>query len=167
MLCDICQEREANVFIKKIENNEKVEYNLCEVCAAKMTSPSIDLADFQQDFFSNLSDMLAGFVDIGKLEETEEKECPQCGITFSDFQQAGRLGCAECYDTFADRLAPLLQRLQGSIQHAGKAPVDIEKKTQIEKLRQELKEAVAREEYERAAVIRDRIRSLERKKTNK
>ncbi|MFW6133942.1 MAG: UvrB/UvrC motif-containing protein [Elusimicrobiota bacterium] len=167
MLCDICKKREANVFIKKMVNGKIVEYNLCEVCASEMMPSSIDFSGFDKDFFSGLSDMLAGFSDIeqvGKIEK--ELKCEKCGTSFGDFQKRGRLGCDRCYDTFSDKLEVLLNRLQGSAHHSGKSPPNIEKKMEIGRLKKDLQDAVEKEEYERAAVIRDKIRDLEKKKSN-
>jgi len=165
MICDNCNEREANVHIKKIENGQVTEYNLCQECAAQMGEMPVSFPDFQSSIFGNLSDMLAGFSDAARIEKVEaEKKCPGCGQTFSDFQNSGRLGCGECYDTFEKSLNLLLQRIQGATQHAGKSPLGIEEKAEIVKLKEELKKAVEAEEYERAAVIRDKIRELEKKK---
>ena len=63
---------------------------------------------------------------------------------------------------FEDNLASLLRRLQGSAQHAGKGPVGTEKRIQFNKLKKELQKVIEKEEYERAAVIRDKIRELEK-----
>ncbi|MFC2062187.1 UvrB/UvrC motif-containing protein [Elusimicrobiota bacterium] len=164
MECEICHSNEATVFITKIENDNKVEYGLCEECASEIAPASIDFGGFQKDLLSSLSDMLVGFSDLDKNEKiVEELKCPGCGALFIDFQETGRLGCSLCYKTFADKLMPLLNRLQGSIQHAGKSPVGIEQHGEIERLKMEIQTAIEKEEYERAAVIRDKIEELEKK----
>ncbi len=78
------------------------------------------------------------------------------------------MGCSECYRTFNKKLLPLLRRLHGSVQHTGKAPlqkVGVGKKgKEIMELRRELQKVIEKEEYEKAAVIRDKIKKLEKKK---
>lgn len=168
MLCDICQEREATLFIKKIENGEKMEYNLCEICSSNLESPSISLNDIHENIFSGLTDMLVGFSDMkteGKIEG--ELKCTNCGFTSGDFMQSGRLGCSNCYRIFEDKLTSLLRRLQGAVQHAGKSPPGAEKFVEIKKIKSELQKAIEREEYERAAVLRDKLKELDKKRKDK
>ncbi|MGM0442088.1 MAG: UvrB/UvrC motif-containing protein [Elusimicrobiota bacterium] len=167
MLCELCNKRKATVLIKKIDNGEKIEYNLCEKCASQISRPEINLKELQKDIFSSISDMLAGFSSLESYETEPDKitskKCPGCGLTFKEFQDSGQFGCPECYQTFSDELIPLLKRLQGSVQHAGKSPPGKKKLTEINKLREELDNAVAKEDYERAAVIRDKIKEVKEK----
>jgi protein arginine kinase activator len=62
-------------------------------------------------------------------------------------------------------LTPLLENIHGETRHCGKTPRRLpqNKQTQSEliQLRNRLKQAVTKEDYEEAARIRDRIRSLE------
>jgi len=162
LICDICKKHKATVFIKKTVNGKKVEYNLCETCAGKVSGPSNNTSVFSQNLFSGLSDMIAGFSDSEKTGEIEGAlVCSKCSMTFGDFQLSGRFGCDKCYDVFAVNLTPLMKRLQGSVQHAGKSPPGTEKDTEINKLKKELESAVKKEEYERAAIIRDKLKELE------
>ena len=164
MHCELCKKRDATIFVKKVENGKKIEYNLCEVCASDIMKPTIEIMDIDSDFFSNLADMLAGFSDMEKGELEAQIRCLKCGLTAGEFQEGGRLGCENCYEVFEEKLRPLLKRLQGAVQHAGKYPPKYEKKQEVEKLKEELKKLVENEEYESAAVIRDKIKELENKK---
>ena len=60
---------------------------------------------------------------------------------------------------------PLLENIHGETRHCGKSPrrYPQTKKTEAElvQLRQRLKRAVDREDYEEAAKIRDQIKTLE------
>jgi protein arginine kinase activator len=91
--------------------------------------------------------------------------CPQCGLSYAEFRRLGRLGCEACYETFRDDLKPLLRRVHGSTAHAGAVPAHLERglesRREIKRLRSELDLAVRREEYERAAELRDAIREIE------
>lgn len=93
-------------------------------------------------------------------------ECPHCGLSLAEFNKAGRLGCSECYRVFADELHSLLRKIHGSDQHFGKVPVTDPFQLQVRKellaLRRRLKRAIEREEFEKAAGLRDRINQIER-----
>ena len=92
-------------------------------------------------------------------------------MTFSQFRKIGKLGCPHCYDTFKEQLLPFIKRLHGgNIEHKGKIPERIGGhfliKKEIEQLRLELKELINNEEFEKAAVIRDEIKSKEKQLTS-
>jgi protein arginine kinase activator len=62
-------------------------------------------------------------------------------------------------------LLPLLQQIHGHVEHAGRTPagrpLDGSQRHRLGELRTALDEAVRGEDYERAALLRDEIRSLE------
>lgn len=84
--------------------------------------------------------------------------CSQCGQTFAEFQKGGLLGCAGCYSVFASELSRIFKRLHGATQHC-LAEVQPAKET-VQDLEAQLKDAVAREAYEEASGLRDRILAL-------
>jgi len=173
MLCEECQMRPATIHITKIVNNEKFQVHLCEVCA-KQKHISLPTG------FSVLGFDDAGF-SVGKLlssffEPTEQSltnamdnaKCSRCGLSFDNFIQTGRFGCSQCYNTFKDQMNPLLRRIHGKTYHVGKVPRrtggQLRIQHEINRLKGELQEAINAEEYERAAVIRDKIKQLEQSK---
>jgi len=92
--------------------------------------------------------------------------CPGCGLTVLEFRQSGILGCPACYDAFQPDLGALIARAQaGATHHTGRAPRrasgNVERGMQRARLVQELSAAVAAEQYERAARLRDRLRQLD------
>ena len=93
-----------------------------------------------------------------------------CGITFLEFRKQGRLGCPHDYVCFAEELEPLLLNIHGETRHVGKVPKcgasNAEQQTQLIRLRREMKEAIAAEEYERASKLRDEIRKIEQTRTS-
>lgn len=172
MLCEQCGQRPASVHITKIVNNQKSEYHLCEECArARQEEWSFPGFGAEPDF--SLHKFLAGLLahepnwgaGPGTVSE-QGLQCRRCGLSYEQFRETGRLGCDECYTSFGEQLLPLLRRLHGSVQHVGKAPKRaagrLRLQQDIERLRRELQELVAREEFEKAAQVRDRIRELER-----
>ncbi len=168
MVCDECGKNEAHIHIMQIGPNGRIEKNLCEECASGYGTTmfasqqnSMSVNDFLKGVFSSAAE--AG---NDAEERHHELVCPNCGMSYQDFRQTGKIGCSVCYDTFRQQLEPLLRRIHGSSVHSGKIPHrsggTLEMKHEIEVLRRNLQEAVRQEEYEKAAEYRDRIRVLER-----
>lgn len=170
MQCDRCHKNEAVLHVTQVHNGHKEERHLCEKCAQETgelpqwTQSPFDLWD--TDFFKSL-------VNPQQRRQEQAQCCPQCGLTWAEFNERGRLGCARCYEVFADSLLPLLQRLQGATNHVGKVPSRgsgvFTTNHQIKRLQQQLNTALEKEEYEEAARLRDEIYALQheppRKKT--
>lgn len=165
MMCEECGVRPAKFHLMTIINGDKVERNLCPSCMARHQKqiPGID--------FSNLAGILNSILENRNVEEQSRLDaeyegctCEQCGMTYAEFQKCGMLGCANCYQAFKTPLTALLQRVHGNTQHAGRVPGGARSGTSIrmniDRLRQKLQKAVADEEYEQAAKLRDAIRAL-------
>ena len=164
MMCQDCNERPATIVFTQIVNNEKTVLRLCKECAEKRgLKTSIPSSDFP------IGDLLAGMAEESGSEEVEEmanRSCAQCGLTYADFKKAGKLGCSECYDTFAQGLKGLLRKIHGSNQHLGKIPdvekEDVERKKEIRKQKDRMQKAIKEEESEKAAALRDKIHEMEK-----
>lgn len=160
MICENCGDKNAKVHYTQIEKNEMHTFHLCEDCAAaKGLEPGVNVGDFP------LTDFLAQMGKAG-AESPAAAPCSFCGLTLDDFKKTGRLGCSHCYVSFEAHLSGLLRRLHGGTQHVGKVylPPDPSTGAQQERLvglRRKLDRAVESEDFERAAQIRDMIRSLE------
>lgn len=91
--------------------------------------------------------------------------CPVCGVTFREIRKSGRLGCPHDYDFFWPQLEAIVLRVHGEVEHTGKSAPEAhlrsQQRTQLIRLRRELREAVQVEDYERAGEIRDLIRHIE------
>lgn len=161
MLCQNCQKNEATTHIKRIINGEATQTHLCSDCAK-----SLGYAEAFSDFGFNFSDMLSSFFNeaTSSMLGAHTLRCEKCGSTFNDIVRSGKIGCADCYKTFYDKLAPSLERIHGRTVHEGKIPNSIEivsKDNEIKQLKAELEEAVANQNYEEAAQLRDKIKELE------
>lgn len=163
MLCQSCGKNPASVHFTEMHDNKMTEMHLCEKCVEEK---GLHATAKQQEF--KISDLLAKMVD--DMTTTDEErvgrvQCPRCGLLYSGFKETGRLGCAECYTAFQFQLRPLLRRIHGDTRHRGKAPrgggEGAKRSRQIQRLHDELQRAVEREEFERAAGVRDEIRRLE------
>jgi protein arginine kinase activator len=159
MKCDRCQ-NEATVHEVTVHKGKKVEKHLCEQCAktdgiAIQSHPPI-------------AEMLTKFVTSsmgGEKSARGQAACAGCGLTYAEFRQTGLLGCEECYDAFEEQLGPLLERAQeGGSHHVGKTPRRgggaLDRGKVVATLRKQLLDAIAAEHYEKAAELRDRLRSV-------
>ena len=162
MLCDECGKREATFHYTEIINGVTTELHLCELCAKKR--------GFTLPAAFSLPDLLGGLVEPERISPLEtELICKNCGFTYSNFKNIGLLGCSQCYSSFHKMLEPLLKKIHGTSKHVGKFPgrrkkEKREKSSDVQLLREKLKDAVAREEFETAAKLRDKIKEIEKAK---
>ncbi len=159
MFCEKCGKNHATTHIKTVVNGIVREYNLCGNCAKEYGYSGNSLTGMLASMFGDITN---------RTSLPERKKCPVCGCSFSDIAQSGKVGCSECYTSFYDELLPYLKRVHGSTKHIGKipnsAPLAVMPKTvTVEDLRSELSRLVAEENYEQAAVVRDRIKEMEAK----
>lgn len=165
MLCQNCGKNEASTHIKQIINGDMAESHLCSDCASHL-----GYSDVFSGFGLNLSGLFGGLLGdmMPSISAGKSPRCPKCGTSFEEIVRSGKVGCADCYRTFYDKLLPSIQRIHGKIKHSGKvtnsAPVESKEETteeKIEKLKIAMNEAVAKQEFETAAKIRDEIKALE------
>ncbi len=158
MKCDLC-EQEAVVHMTQVVNGEMKEYHLCEEHAREQ---GVDI-----DSPISITDILMGLGQQEKQNVTHDLtlSCPRCGMARDEFRKTGRLGCPDCYKTFMAELAAAVKAMHHSSQHIGKIPAregtQTRIKSKIARLQQDLETAVAREDYEKAAHIRDEVKRLQ------
>ena len=162
MICGECGKCEAKVSCTEFADGKATTWSLCEECARKR-GVSASLSSLSGPLVNILMGLLE---EVGREEAVEAGPgCDACGLTLSEFRRTGRLGCSACYGTFREELRPLLRRIHGSGEHTGRVPGSLEvsegPRREILRLRSELDRAVKREEYERAAALRDLIRKKE------
>ncbi|MFG0251663.1 MAG: UvrB/UvrC motif-containing protein [Phycisphaerales bacterium JB038] len=161
MKCDRC-DNEATVHEVNIVSGQKHEVHLCQECAAELglvQKPTTNIAEI-------LAKMVMNPAPTAKESKTAAPSCESCGTTFAEVRKKGVLGCAHCYDVFDEALSNLLLRAhEGGTHHVGKVPKraggKIDHEYQILRCRRQLQEAVDREDYERAASLRDSLRQME------
>lgn len=163
MLCQECGKNEAGVHLTQIVNNKKVVLNLCRECAEKRGMTGNPLMQVPFPLAEILSSMM-GETSEKKKGKGAEAKCPGCGFTFSEFSKVGRFGCGQCYEAFRPQVADLLRRIHGSTRHIGRLPSETKEVDSVvveeKRLEVELKKAIAAEDFERAARLRDRIKTL-------
>ncbi len=166
MFCDDCKQKPATVHLTQMVNGKKIDMHLCTECAAQK-----GFLLFDNDKKFSIPNFLGSFLgsdfnlqDVHSLASTGN--CSNCGMSFTDIRQTGKLGCSECYKAFDTELEPTLRRIHGNSNHVGKIPVRGGEKVFLKKemgeLKLELQQAIKEENYEQAAEIRDKIKNLEK-----
>ena len=151
MLCEICKMQDAAVDYASEINGEERTLHLCEECAARK--------DIGGGGPLSLTDLLYG-MGVESDSAQSDKSCPQCHMRRGDFKKTSRLGCPECYRTFADDLAPILKHSHRDVVHVGRFPECERQAVELRRLERELRAAVTSQEFEDAARLRDRIQSM-------
>ena len=154
MKCQLCQERDATVHVRQVEDGVEREVHVCAECAAQHgfegLSP-MDLTDFLFGVGSQTSE---------RRTPADDKRCSVCGLTGKDFKKLSRLGCASCYDSFADDLSELLSSMHVGDQHVGKVPATERCRYEIGRIQQQMADAIRLQDFETAAKCRDRLREI-------
>ena len=169
-LCQSCGKRPAAVEFVQVSGDERRQFALCRECAV-----SYGLS-MQIDAFQRLSHLLMhqmrpiGQATSEEWKDSLESKCGRCGLSFEGFVTTGLLGCSQCYRDFHDLLTPVLRRLHGVIKQtpdesARSKPPSPTAETFAEdtlrgQLEAQLQVALVEEDYERAASIRDKLKSL-------
>lgn len=153
MLCEKCGKLPAGIHFSQNINGVQSELHVCANCAAKMGywgATSI----FGKSFWNIINDIPDSHVS-----------CPFCGQTIEQFSTMKRIGCEKCYSHFSRFLDPIIRKIQFSNTHIGKIPKGanprLKLSRELDSLKAQLNDAVKAEEYEKAAILRDKIRKIE------
>src|ERR1700694_5678096 len=144
MTCDVCKTNTATVYLTQIVDGNMKKINLCESCSKdKGVSDPTGFA---------LADLLLGLGETQQVEQAPPTEhCPHCGFTQADFKKAGRLGCSECYVTFAEGLDGLLKSMHKGIKHIDKVPEPLRQSRDLTEkfrtLQKRLEKAISEEDF--------------------
>lgn len=154
--CEDCS-RKATIHLTQIVGNQVLKLDLCGECPKAK--------QFQDSSGFALLDKISGLKQELKrgTQASDGRCCPHCGFPEADLWRTGRLGCPTCYAAFGDPLIQRLAALHRGIRHVGKEPLRLPLAVLAERagiLERDLKEAVAAEDFEQAARLRDRIAQL-------
>lgn len=167
IVCQGCHERDAVVHLTEVVADQVTTVHLCGRCAAERGIASDAAANA-----TPLGGFLAGLSPTAGLGEgASGSVCPECGATLADIQASGRMGCPTCWVVFERPLRHLVRRLHGATQHSGDDdgasggtaddPAELDRRRALNRLQRELRSAIAAEEFEQAAVLRDQLKALE------
>ncbi len=152
------------MFLTQIVNSQVTELCLCEACAKERGLFDPQALTFAEKFFPEelkervdrivreLSGSAPGQRPTRSLHADIITRCPACGFSIEDYRRTSRLGCPSCYSVFA-------REFDGMPTTSADTPEGQDTSTR-EKLERQLREAVAREDYESAARLRDELKTL-------
>ncbi len=165
MKCQKCA-KPATYHITDIERGKPHEFHFCDEHARATPRPRAR-ARSSRSPMGKLAEKLikSGTATTREASPADKQVCPLCKMTFLEFRNSGRLGCPHDYEVFRDELMPLLENIHDETRHSGKvprrAPRGSQQQTNLIQLRNDLKRAIAAEDYETAARIRDKIKAIE------
>lgn len=157
----------ATLHVTEVKDGQAVAVHLCESCAGSYLSETEGDDNQIGDDSADFAAKLGALSDAASDAESQNLKCSTCGLRFSEFRVKGRVGCADCYRHFRSELMPLLDNIHESGLHTGKRPAggsgeaDALPERRLAALRMNLQQAVQREDYEQAALLRDEIQSIE------
>lgn len=155
MLCQNCKKRLATVNHVEVVNGKACALHLCDFCANQM------FGEFENQFANAVLSGLFG------EEMREEKVCPACGMTFSEYQRGGLLGCPSCYDVFKEELMPYIARIQGKTVHVGKGggvhTAEQDLRLKLAALQESMENALTCGDFAEAEAINRRMQVIKKK----
>lgn len=153
------------MFLTQIVNGQVTDLVLCEECARKKGLFDPQALTFSEKFFpeafkKRVDDIVRELTEGGKQPENAADcdmltHCPACGFPLEVYRKTGRFGCPDCYTVFARELESELSAVGADCGEDCATPEDARRE-----LEKELRAAIAREDYETAAALRDRLRTL-------
>ena len=160
MLCDKCKKHEACYHSTLVINGEVKSTHLCENCAIKDGVFNKGHTSIF-DEFRTLTNFL-GFNDF------EDKSCPKCNWTLSQFKNLGMLGCDACYNAFEDEIEDIVKRIQPYDENkldniefnVKKQDAKLSKEQKLITLKADLQKAIKEERYEDAGALNKQIKQL-------
>jgi protein arginine kinase activator len=175
--CKICSSSFPAFAVTNIKDGKVESFELCSKCIESYLKNDRIIELEKQQSPNEMMNFLINFMQQimgGQVQapgDIDFKPCPKCNITFEIILKTEKIGCAYCYEHFKKPLSLIIGQLQGSKEHIGKTPKNIQSvkknsKTEIQdylnKQATEMKEAVKKELYEEAINIRDKLNAFEK-----
>src|SRR5699024_6649711 len=115
MQCSECGKRAATLHLTQNINGQKSEIHVCDICAQKKGYlQQKEEPYYIQELLIELFHLDTASFDIQSkewLNKTEQLECPSCHLSFQEFQNKGKFGCATCYNTFRNRINHIFRKV--------------------------------------------------------
>lgn len=170
MHCDKCNKKKVTVMYHENIGGSIRTLRLCADCAREMEQAG-ELEEISAAFAAFSSPMLSVSDRPHRLAQAAtpkmvgDRVCSVCGIKECELVGSGRAGCATCYEVFENLWSGSDEDKRGAGEYRGQVPrlvrVRSENVRQMSLLRAQLVDAVKGEQYEQAAILRDRMRELE------
>ncbi|WMJ23100.1 UvrB/UvrC motif-containing protein [Paludicola sp. MB14-C6] len=155
MLCEKCKQNIATSIVTKTVNGMTTTIHMCGECAFKAGYSNL-FGNFSLNHF---------MADLEQKANKKLKICPKCGSDFAEILSNGKLGCSQCYTEFRNELLPSIENIHGKAYHVGKKPARYREAQSeanlMDELKQKLNDAIEKQEFEAAAVLRDEIKKMQ------
>lgn len=165
--CELCGEEPATMHLLRVVDGKVNHTHLCPRCAEGVAEQTEGLALVLAvpSVLRRLGKDAPGPETVDEPSAVrQERFCGVCGTTLSDLKESGMLGCAECYQVFAEHLRATVKPQAGTVEHLGKIPLrgpeSDSLRHEMMRLERMLRELVEHERYEEAAGVRDRLAEL-------
>lgn len=159
MKCDICHENNAVIFVRQVTNSSTKELYLCADCAEKK-----GITENTSNEKFSLGGLLGNI--ISNQNDEKNKVCSVCGRKFLHIQKEKTVGCAECYNVFSNEIKDILKGMGVTKKYSGDLPNRLphfkSSLTDRAMLQEKLQKAIQEENYEKAAVYRDKLKMLDK-----
>lgn len=155
MLCEKCKNKKPTVFFT---DTGGLNHSLCASCASLFTQASVSISSTEPSpelIFVPRDCISSGTLISPQAPVADNVKCGACGATYSDTSSFGRFFCPECAAYIMKNDMPRQKRIPRRIK------LMREKQQNIAGLKKMLENSISREDYEKAASIRDKIRKLE------
>ncbi len=168
MKCDKCGS--PNVVTKIVIQGEKnaEELNLCPNCLKTFVNdhPEIKQGPMGRslnDFLLGTLNLLNSGISLNNEKNSDSitalKHCPVCSTTSVKIQKEGMAGCPNCYSFFKIEINDFIYKNVGIAQAVTEPEIRTDEQI-VSDLNKKLADALKTENYEMAAEIRDKIKSV-------
>lgn len=162
--CSRCRVNEGTVHLLAIKSGRRRSIWLCAACARDFDREEGD-ADDAGAGAPSLGPLMGEFLSAEPDRGGADIACPGCGLEAKTFRRTNRLGCHQCYAAFRTILLPMLARFHRHVSHVGRVPEResgaASRLGEMTRTRVALEKAIAVENFEKAASLRDHLRRLE------
>lgn len=146
-MCESCATNEGEIKIFQMIGGKRRELFVCKKCAATI----------------GISEQLGSTQEESVSIREVKHACSHCGWTTDDFFSTGFLGCPKCYDEFSKELKAISIFSDAVFGDLNVPPPVVDPRSQISALKWQIEQAVKREEFEKAARLRDQLYEIEAK----
>lgn len=173
MTCENCKIKKATYFYT---GNDKSKHALCSVCAAEKNitegiESGMSLENVSLTAHSSLTEASPGKALMPCIDKSSDGIlCPVCKTSLSEIIKSGCFGCPECLNAFEKNeiFAGIIKPCKGilsqdsDIRMPSKQKIKYERRRIISELKIRIKDAISNEDFESAAILRDKIKMLEK-----
>jgi len=157
----------------KAEQSSKTEPKVfvTKIIGGKVFSTVLDRGTAEETLLKeNGYSLISDGENLGRATGRMTIKCPACGCSKEKFEETGRFGCPKCYEAFRPFLDGMLRKMHKGLRHIGKISGPHLTREAFEgrmaELNAAIEAAVAAEDYEEAARLRDEIVTLRNRRNS-